>query len=143
MWPQVLFGVFLMGVSIVMLRVLRLRREEAMAAENRRSAVLSDSSRYRYRMLSSALIGLAGLLLVGGIFVRGPLPMAIYWTGEICVVLGIILFGMLDLGRSRAYLQQLQAEHQLERVKLEAEIAAHVRQRRERESTGDAEAGQS
>lgn len=143
MWPQILFGVFLMGVSIVMLRVLRTRREAALTEKSRASAVLSDASRYHYRMLSSALIGLAGLLMVGGIFVRGPLPMAIYWTGEICVVMGIIVFGMLDLGRSRAYLQQLQAEHQLERVKLEAEIAAHVRQQRQRESAGDADSGRS
>lgn len=134
--PQVLFGVGLIGLSLCLLRIHRRDREFQRAEPGDRRAKVEGAARFRARTLSSALIGVAGMLVVGGVLIQHPVAMIIYWTIAMIVVLMIIVLGIMDFLRSRRYLYELQVQHLAERAALEAEVAAHMRRRADSAEAG-------
>ena len=133
MIPQILFGIGLIGLSLFLLRMHRGERtvqRENRAQDGDRRRRTDDLAALRRRTLSSALIGVAGIMVSGGVLIHHPLAMVLYWSIALAVVVLIIVLAMLDLARSRRYLKELRTQHQAERAALEAEVAAHLRRRR-------------
>jgi len=135
MLPQVLFGIGLVGLSLFLLRMHRGERERQRLEPGDRRAKNEAAARFRRRTLSSALIGVAGMLVVGGVLIRHPVAMAIYWSIAMIVVVLIIVLGTLDFLRSRRYLYDLRVQHLAERAALEAEVAAHMKRRADASAT--------
>ena len=129
MWPQIVFGVVLIGLSLSMLRLHRLERVSNASEPISQRAIRTDRSRYQRRMLASALIGLVGVVLLGELFVRQALAQAIFWLVALVVVVILIGLGMVDYFRSRRFADELRVQHQAERAALEAELAAHMKRR--------------
>lgn len=131
-WPQIGLGIVLIGLSLGLLRLHRRERQaEAGGASGpggRRGAPV-DRGRHQRRSLASALIGVAGMMLLGGLAVHSPAAVAIYWSIALLVVVALLTIGVIDLLRSRRYLSDLYARHHAEREALEREIAAHMRRR--------------
>lgn len=130
MLPQILFGLGLVGLSIFLLRMHRGERAGVDADTDNRQARRQAISLLRRRSISSALIGLAGMMVVGGVLIKSTVALAIYWSLALVVVILIITLGLMDFLRSRSYLRVLEAEHRKERAALEAEVLAHMKRRK-------------
>jgi hypothetical protein len=81
--------------------------------------------RFRRRMQSSAMLGILGLAILAGHFIRPPLPVLavlIYWACVILLVFWLMLLAMADIISTRLHFGQLRRHYQSEQTRLHAQI---------------------
>ena len=78
--------------------------------------------RRRRRLQTNAIIGIVGLAMIGGVWIRDALFFGIYWFVVILLVLWIILLAAVDFFHTRLYFRQMQLRYSAERTALKAEL---------------------
>ncbi len=85
---------------------------------------------YRRRMQTSAMLGFVGGLIVGGPWVVAPLAVLLYWLGVVVLIVWIMLLAGADMLATRMHYAQAETEAHLRQVKLQAELDAARRPRK-------------
>ena len=122
MWTNVLFAVFLSAVSLfLVLRHAQVHREsQSRELEEREREYLSRQ--HRRRMQASGIIGAVGLLIAGGIWVRGPFWLVAHWGAVILLVFWMLLLAIVDIVITRQYFHSIRKDQVVEHARLQAEL---------------------
>lgn len=78
--------------------------------------------RHRRRLWVSSLIAVVAGLILGGLAVRGPLSVALYWFGVLLVTLCILALAVGDMLSTRTHYSKARNRQAAERAALQAEI---------------------
>ena len=77
--------------------------------------------RHRRRSLASALIGVVGLAIIGGMWVEDGWQPVVFWSVVAAIVIWIACLAMADLSHTNQMLQQIKTHHDAEQRALLAE----------------------
>jgi hypothetical protein len=122
MWPSVVFG------SLLVLFSAGLIAGHFLARRGHAAAGLGEQERnyrklqFRRRVHASALIGVVGLAVIGGIWVKGPPGEALYWCGVLLVVLRILFLAGADAATTQSFFRDEQTRQAAEHRELQKEI---------------------
>jgi len=124
MWLSILFGLFLIVLSALMLVRNRAAWRSARVPEAESSEADNDFPyrQYRLRRQANALMAIVGLAIIGGVWVTDTKVAAMYWLGVFGLVCWMALLAVADLVTTRSYYGQLQRDQIAERALLEAEL---------------------
>ena len=81
--------------------------------------------RFRRRMQSSAMLGLLGIAILVGHFIRPPLPVLavlIFWACVLLLIVWLMLLAVADVVSTRMHFSQLRRRFQSEQTRLHAQI---------------------
>lgn len=125
-----LVGALLMAVAIG----TYVRQSRAWQSQQQESLPRFETDFYRRRHQRrsqiSWLLGIVALTIAGGMYLRDPLILGIYWLGVLALLCWIILLAMVDASASHAYFSRIRS-HQL------AEQAALHREALQKRHLGD------
>lgn len=122
MWFNILFGLVLIGFSVLMLFRNRTAWGAAQADE------MADRERdfacrqYWRRVQANWMMAIVGLAVILGVWLPETLLALAYWLGVGLLVCWLALLAMADLVATRRYYGQLRQDQRAERAKLEAEL---------------------
>lgn len=108
MFPHLVFSSCLVALSATLIW-FHLKSHRATEGED-----LEESDRvffrrqFRRRMLASSAIGVVGVAMFAGIWVRHPQVVLFYWSGVVLMVCGIGVLGVIDWWALRVYYGRLQ-----------------------------------
>ncbi len=128
----ILFAAALMGLSatlvVIHLRAWRKRDHGGLTDED----YLFFRGQFQRRLLTSGLIGVIGLAMLGHFWTLDLRSATILWLGVLSLVGGVLLLALLDWLASRRFVQRHLVEHAQLRQRLLAE-AKELRERHRRE----------
>jgi hypothetical protein len=82
---------------------------------------------FRRRMQASALIGVIGLAVLGGLWVEGPPSEALYWCGVLLIVIWLVMLAGADAVSTQSYFRDVQKRRAQEHAALQEEIDRYRR----------------
>jgi hypothetical protein len=132
MWFTILFGLFLLAFSAIMLVRNRAAWRAAQAADMEEREREFLNRQYRRRRQAAASISIVGLAIMLSVWVTDTKTAAVYWLGVLLIVCWITLLAVADLIATRMHYGRLLQDQQNERTALEAEL----NQIKRRESNG-------
>jgi hypothetical protein len=122
MWPSIVFGSLLLVISCGLIAAhLVARRSHALAELDEQEATYRRRQ-FRRRMQASALIGVVGLAVLGGLWVEGPPEEALYWCGVLLVVIWILFLAGADAASTQSFFREAQKRRAAEHLALQKEI---------------------
>jgi hypothetical protein len=122
MWPSVVVGslLILASAGLIVGHILA-RRAHAAAALDEEERVYRRRQ-FRRRMQASALIGVVGAAVLGGLWVDGPPGEALYWFGVLLVVIWILILAAFDAASTQSFFRVEQKRQATEHLALQKEI---------------------
>ncbi len=127
MWPSLIFGSFLIVLSIALVV------SHWVARSSHETAALDPHERtyrrvqFRRRMQASVLIGAVGLAIIGGLWVDEPPGEALYWCGVLSAVVWIIFLAGSDAASTQSFFREFQKQRIEEEELLRKEIDRYRR----------------
>jgi hypothetical protein len=127
MWPAIIFGTVLIVLSVgLMISHAMARRSQTMSAlDDEERTYLAR--RFRRRMQASALIGVVGVAVLGGLWVDRPPGEALYWCGVFLLVIWILILAGADAASTQSFFREMQSRRAAEHVALHKEIERYRR----------------
>ena len=122
MWSSILFGVTLLVLCGLMLFWHARAWEHASHADLDEPALDFFRRQYRRRKQASAMIGVVGLAVIGGIWISEPILFVAHWVAVTVVVFWMGILALADLVSTRFYYAQLRQENLTVQASLRAEL---------------------
>lgn len=118
-------GLLLAASAILMQSHLRTWRSHQREAPAEPRELDYHRRQFRRRMQSSAMLGLLGIAVLVGHFIRPPLPVlvvVIFWACVILLIVWLMLLAVADVVSTRMHFGQLRRHFQSEQTNLHAQI---------------------
>ncbi|MEX2185981.1 MAG: hypothetical protein WD875_04265 [Pirellulales bacterium] len=131
MWPFLAAAFSILAVAAVLVAWHVRAWRSAKAARFSAAELKFAFEQYRRRMQTSVMLGLVGALILGGPWISAPLAVLLYWLGVVVLILWIMLLASADVLATRMHYSQIETEHNLQQIKLEARLEA-ARQKSQR-----------
>jgi hypothetical protein len=139
MWPTIVFGAALLLLSAGLIISHLIAQRSYNTAEMEADERSYRGSQFRRRMQASALIGVVGVAVLGGLWIDGPPGEALYWCGVLLVVIWICLLAGADAASTQSFFRDVQKRRAAEHAALQPELDRYRRHvgngRRENEVT--------
>lgn len=125
MWSNLVFGIVLIGVSLLMTWFQfrarqKLQRDHEILEESEATYL---RKRYRRHAITNALIGLTGVAIIGSSWVRTSAEATlIYWGLVMVLVVAIVYSALKDVSATRLYFGELRREQTRQREALQDEL---------------------
>jgi hypothetical protein len=88
------------------------------------------SRQFRRRILSSGMLGLMGLLMLGGLWIEATWAQALFWVGMLLGILAVMLLALTDWWSSRAHFGRDEVFNAAQIELLKAEIRKYESEER-------------
>jgi hypothetical protein len=77
---------------------------------------------FRRRMQTSGMIGLAGLGMLAGQFIRAPLLLVFFWAGVMLLLLWVVLLALADVIATQQHFGAARRQNLSEQTRAQAEL---------------------